>query len=98
MKTYVAVFAAVLALAPLAFAANQDMGTYELQLNGLIDPDTFAGGEVDLDVGLGYFVQDDIEVGGLLSFSDNDAIQTLGLAGFGEVNICLLYTSPSPRD
>jgi hypothetical protein len=87
MKNQIIALAAMLLAAPMAHAANQDLGTYELQLSGLIDPDTFAGGEVDLDVGLGYFFADNTEFGGRFSFSDNDVVQTLGLGGFGEINV-----------
>lgn len=87
MKKLIVALAGLFAAMPTAFADNQDMGTYELRLSGLIDPDTFAGGQVDLDVGLGYFVADNMEAGGRVSFSDNDAAQTIGLGGFGEINV-----------
>ncbi len=71
------------------YANSIAAGTKELALSGNLDPDSAFGTEFNLDLKLGYFVQDNIEVGGLLGIQDNDAYTTYGLGGFGEYNFDL---------
>jgi opacity protein-like surface antigen len=77
----------IAAFAGAAQAASLTQGTSELTVDGLLDPDGASGTELSLDVGYGYFVQDNIEVGGEVSFADNDDVMSYGLGGFAEYNL-----------
>jgi hypothetical protein len=76
----------IAALAGASQAASLSQGTRELTLDGALDPDGASGTEISLDVGYGYFIQDNIEVGGEVSIADNDHATTYGLGGFAEYN------------
>lgn len=67
-------------------AQNIDQGTKELRLDGSIDFDTGAGEEIVLDVGLGHFVVDNVELGGVVGVANNDLITVWRLGGFGELS------------
>lgn len=69
-----------------AFAVNIDQGTRELQLSGGVDFDTAADTRVDLGIGYGYFVRDQIEVIGALGVSDDDISTEVRGAVSGEYN------------
>lgn len=84
MRKYFVV-AIVAALATFVYAQPSiQEGTRELSLSGSWDPESAAGSTIALDVGYGVFVRDLIEVGGLLSYADNDIVTTWGLGGFAE--------------
>lgn len=76
--------------AATSFGATIPMDTLELRLGGKMD---FSNpqGEVDwlLESGLGYFVYDNIEFGGIVDWGYNGNDMGLGLGGFGEVNLDL---------
>ncbi|MFA7158686.1 MAG: hypothetical protein WC299_05230 [Kiritimatiellia bacterium] len=64
--------------------------TLELRLGGNLDFNN-PNGNFDflLDTGLGYFVLDNIEAGGLLTWGYNGSKFGYGVGGFGEFNIDL---------
>ncbi|MCE9615743.1 MAG: outer membrane beta-barrel protein [Lentisphaerae bacterium] len=79
--------AMVVACSLSAVAANLDQGTKELRLDGDIDFDTAAGDSIQLDMGLGYFVADNLEVGGVAGLADDDRLTLWRLGAFGELNL-----------
>jgi hypothetical protein len=78
-----------IAFTSLAQANNAAMaqGTQELRLQGGIDFKSAAGTDLAVDLGYGYFISDYLEIGGLFSFGDNDAVSLLGLGAFAEYNL-----------
>jgi hypothetical protein len=80
---------AIAALAGASHAATLSKGTRELVVNGMLDPDGAGGTELNIGVGFGYFVQDNIELGAEGLYQDNGILTTTGLAGFGEYNFDL---------
>jgi hypothetical protein len=88
MKALVRLSAALLAaLALNSHAATLTAETQELRLQGVLDPTTLNGSEVDLHVSYGYFFQDNIQAGGRISLVDNDEVSLLGLGAFVEYNV-----------
>jgi hypothetical protein len=79
----VAVFAAS------GFAANLNEGTKELSFDGNVELDTAAGDAYQVGVGLGYFVADFVEVGGAISYADDDVATDYDIGVFGEYNFDL---------
>ena len=81
---------AMLAAAATSFGATIPMDTLELRLGGQMD---FSNpqGKVDwlVESGLGYFVCDNIEFGGIVDWGYNGYDMGLGLGGFGEANLDL---------
>ncbi len=87
MKKWIAVFSGAMLIAASGLAQNLDAGTKELLLSGSVDFDTPVGTDLTLDIGLGHFVADNIEVGVLAGISDNDAGTLWRLGAFGELNL-----------
>ncbi|MDA0990011.1 MAG: hypothetical protein O3A51_04600 [Verrucomicrobia bacterium] len=56
-------------------------------MSGRYDDDSAVGGDLDLSAGLGHFIADDLEVGVLGAFSDNDAFTGYAVGVFGELNL-----------
>ena len=84
------VFAAAAALAAgIASGANINKDTKELRLSGTVDFDTAAGTYVAIDPGFGYFVADGIELGGEVSYADDDVASLYGFQVFAEYNVDL---------
>lgn len=83
-------FLAMIAAAMTSYGATLPMDTLELQLGGRMDFSN-AKGKTDwlLESGLGYFVFDNIEFGGLMDWGYNGSDMGLGLGGFGEANLDL---------
>lgn len=79
---------ALIAAAALATPIQQD--SLELRLGGNMDFDN-PNGKFDflLDTGLGYFVLDNIEAGGLATWAYDGSKFGYGIGGFGEFNIDL---------
>ncbi len=79
---------AVIFLAASAFATPIVQDTLELRLGGNVDFDN-PNGECDFlfDTGLGYFVVDDIEGGGLVTWAYDGSNFGYGVGGFGEFNL-----------
>ncbi len=72
-------------IAATSFGAMVESETIELGIDGMLDFDNPEGhAESILDLSLGYFFWDDIEVGGLLGFRNNGSDFGLGLGAFGE--------------
>lgn len=80
----------MLAAALSASGGMLPMDTMELRLGGKLDFSN-AEGKTDwlLESGLGYFVFDNIAVGGLLDWGYDGNHMGLGLGGFGEYNFDL---------
>ncbi len=77
----------LLALATLAIATptsvlaeRTDQGTVEIGGNFFYDTDTPAGGSLDLGLVGGYYVLDEVLVGGEFRFSDDDYGSVFGLS------------------
>ena len=81
---------AMMAAAATSFGATIPMDTLELRLGGKMDF-TNPQGKVDwlVESGLGYFVVDNIEVGGIMDWGYDGNNMGLGLGGFGEANLDL---------
>ena len=81
---------AMMASALTSFGATIPMDTLELRLGGQMD---FSNpqGKVDwlVESGLGYFVIDNIEFGGIVDWGYDGNDMGLGLGGFGEANLDL---------
>lgn len=83
MKKLIATLAAV-TLAGGAFAANLDVGTKEVKASGTVDFDTVADTLIALDVGIGTFPIDNVEVGVEGLISDDDIVTTYGIGVFSD--------------
>ncbi len=83
-------FMALLAAAATGYGATIPLDTLELRLAGNMDFSNERG-NVDWQVesGLGYFVFDNIEFGGIVDWAYNGNDMGLGLGGFGEANLDL---------
>lgn len=62
-------------------------GTKELVLQGDLDFDSGIGTTIDVDLGLGFFIRDGIEVGGRLGLEDDDYETNYRFGLFAEYNI-----------
>lgn len=80
------IMAASLALGLAATAASLKQDTQEFRVDGHFDPETSSGGEFEVGLTYGYVLQDNLEVGGRLNFSDNDDVSLFSLGGFAEYN------------
>lgn len=85
MKRLMAMMA-VLALAGTTYGASLKEGTQEVVADGLFDPETAAGTTYDLGLKYGYFIQDSVEVGGQVNWSDDDVVTAYGAGAFAEYN------------
>lgn len=90
MRRFVA-FSMIMALAAMANGQMLSEGTQEIFGSFSLDPDNAAGNtEWMVDIGYGYFVMDNVEVGGLFGFEDSDLItqdlMILRIGAFGEYN------------
>ena len=70
-------------------------------LEGMVRGDVYSGG--DLDVGFAYGIQDtEFNMGNMFAFEDytQESLSAVNGSVFanGNATLCLLYTSPSPRD
>lgn len=83
-------FIAMIAAAATSFGATIPMDTLELRLGGKMDFNN-PEGKVDwlVESGLGYFIYDNIELGGILDWGYNGNDMGIGLGGFGEANLDL---------
>lgn len=82
--------ALLMATALAGAAATLPMETWELRLGGAVDFDN-PQGKADglLEAGAGYFIQDNIEVGGLAEWRYDGTDMGGGLGAFGEFNLDL---------
>ena len=81
--------AAGLTLASAASAQNLLKGTKEIGLRGGVDFDSSAGTEVNLGFGYGYYIFDQVELGGFLQVLDNDIERQWEVSGFLQYDIDL---------
>lgn len=85
MKKIIAITMCVSALTGFGAAIQQD--TMEIGLNGSLDFENFNGKvQTQNQLNLGYFVMDDIQVGGIASFACIGSDIGWGLGPYGEVN------------
>jgi hypothetical protein len=75
------------ALTGMSYGAAMDQGSKELALAGSLDFDTAFDTQVVLDTGLGYFIQDNLQLGPLAGVFYNDLITLVRLGAFLEYNI-----------
>lgn len=89
MKKITAVLSGLF-IAVAAFATPIQQDTLEVRLGGNMDFDN-PNGKFDFlfDTGLGYFVLDDIEAGGLVTWGYDGSHFGYGVGGFGEFNLDL---------
>jgi len=86
MKRFITALFAAMISTSTAFATMLAYNTEEYRLQGNLDFDSAAGTEFEIEVGYGYFVADYVQVGGLVSYLNNDII-TSGSGGvFSEYN------------
>jgi hypothetical protein len=72
------------------FGAILQEDTMEIGLNGAVDFENFNGRVAGLaQLSLGYFVIDDVQVGGILNFACEGSDIGYGLGPYGEVNFDL---------
>lgn len=86
MKKVLSAFAVFALVAGVSYGASLKQGTKEIVLEGLFDPDTQFDQQIDVGVKLGQFIQDNVEVGVLAAYSDNDVLEEMGLGAFAEYN------------
>ncbi len=89
MMKKLGVFLALTVLATAAQAASLKQGTREIGVSGLLDPSGGDGADIMLAGSYGYFIQDNIEVGGGAGYADISISTTYSLYGFGEYNFDL---------
>ena len=82
----------VMFMAATGFGAMVEKDMMELRLQGAMDFDNPEGHvETAVDVGLGYFIMNDIELGGAISFANEGSCAGLGLGVFTELLLDLHY-------
>lgn len=83
-----ALFLACLTVFPAAAQTDIQLsrGTTEIIANGSLDIDSFVGTDIELQLGMGNFVRDYVELGALLDFRDSDIITSYGVRAFTEYN------------
>jgi hypothetical protein len=79
-----------------AMAATIAEGTKEILLSGSINADTALGTDINLNLGLGYAVIDNVVVGGIFGFYDNDANTFFDLGVYGEYNVAITDSAWMP--
>lgn len=94
MKKSVAVLAMVAMMAGLGFAQdevtpNLNAGTKVIEGSGYIDGDTPLGTDYNVELGFGYFFIDNLEVGLLGGYRDNDEFSLYNFGVRAEYNIDL---------
>ncbi len=89
MNMRMVVAAAVLAAGLAAQAASLKEGTKEFNVSGLFDPTTASGTEFQMKLGCGYFVQDNIEIGGRIGYENNNDVTQFNAGPFAEMDFDL---------
>ena len=83
-----AAFACLLTVSAFAQAPSLIAGTRELALSGALDTEGPSGTTYNIDVTYGYFIADNLEIGGGLAYAfaegDPDDATTLGLRGLAD--------------
>jgi opacity protein-like surface antigen len=86
MRKFIAL-SMIAALACASQAASLKEGTQEIVVNGLFDPSALGGTAWSLGGSYGYFIQDNVEVGGSLALADTEDVgSTYDIAAFAEYN------------
>jgi hypothetical protein len=98
MKRTVAVLSCLLASIPAFGAPPMAQGTYEIRVQASHDiQDTQDDRMVTIEGGLGYYVVDNVQLGGLITFTKHDedsywgVHDVWGLGAFGEMNCARFY-------
>jgi opacity protein-like surface antigen len=86
MKKVLIALAVLGLVAGVSNGASLKQGTQEIVIEGLFDPDTQFDQQIDLGIKYGQFIQDNVEVGVLAAYSDNDLLEEMGFGGFAEYN------------
>jgi len=89
MKKLITTMMGISMIAASSYGVMISEGTRELVLEGSYDFESAAGSALDLNVKLGYFVLDGIEVGGLVGVSDDDFSTDWRIGAFAEYNVDL---------
>ena len=89
MKMQTMVIATVLSIGAATQAASLKEGTQEFNAEGMFDPTTVNGADFQVKLGYGYFVQDNIEVGGRIGYENNDFVTQFSAGPFAEMNFDL---------
>ncbi len=84
----------VLFAATTTFGAMVEKDMMELRVTGSMDFQSPRGVvETDMNVGLGYFMLDDLQVGGLVSFANDGSDAGFGLGAYSEILFDLNYAA-----
>ncbi len=87
MKKLLVIITLILTVTMSGLCAVVEEGMLELGLLGSLDSDTSDGGtRCDLDASLGYFLLDNVQVGGLLKLEYDDLGTGWGFGPYGELN------------
>ncbi len=79
-------------VAATGFGAMVEKDMMGLRLQGSMDFDNPEGDvETDVSIGLGYFIADDIELGGLIGFENSGSDVGFGLGAYSEMLFDLNY-------
>lgn len=93
MKRFGIFCAAVAVAASMVRTAGAEalitQGSSELGVGGGLDFTSAVGTDIGLDIRYAYFCWDQISLGGVVGFGDNDAATTLKVGGIGEYNFKL---------
>jgi opacity protein-like surface antigen len=94
MKCLALLVAAVVAISFVPFSVAEvtpalSQGTKELAVSGNYDPDAFDDYQVALEVGYGYFIADNLEVGASVGYAGSEHVDIYGILGFVEYNFNL---------
>ena len=87
-------FLALLLGATTGFGAMVEQDMMELRVQGRLDFDNPGGYvETDINLGLGYFIMDDLQLGGLLAFVNEGSDAGFGLGVYSEMLFDLNYAA-----
>ncbi len=87
-------FLGVLLATTTAFGAMVDADMMELRATGSMDFNNPRGVvETDIGLGLGYFIRDDIQVGGLINFGNDGSEAGFGLGAYSEILFDMHYAA-----
>jgi len=92
MKKITLMLMIIALVAPATFGASLSEGTKEMAVSGLLDFDTESDTRLDIDLFLGYFVMDNLEVGGEVGLRTDDDTDRVKVGVRGEYNFVDLGT------
>lgn len=86
MKFRMIFAAAVLALGTTAMATTLKENTQEFRVEGEFNPETANGTDFQVGLTYGLFVADNIEIGGHITYHDNNSSSLFSAGPFAELN------------